>query len=176
MQGTPPGSSVLFSVDESEYDTLYIALNLSGYANAYAEVVTLAAPTNISKVKFFLGKGNYPTGNIYAKLYAVDENHKPTGPALATSIAVDISTLTSSSSLQLVEFTFQGGYSAEAGEMAVIIEYMDGNASNTLRVGAVSSGHSQVDNFYLVNRVYPESWGYAMIGSQYGGLIFYLYN
>jgi hypothetical protein len=67
---------------------------------------------NLSTCKFYLVKSafNSPTGNVYAYVYAhtgtFGTSSLPTGSALATSGAVDVSTL--STDISLVTFTFSG--------------------------------------------------------------------
>lgn len=64
----------------------------------------------LSSVKFYLDKRGWPTGNVYAKIYAhqgtYGTNGYPTGVALATSMAIDTTILPAEGSPALVEFTF----------------------------------------------------------------------
>ena len=89
----------------------------------------------LTRVKWYLKKSGSPTGNAYAKLYAHSGTYGtssiPTGSALATSAAFDISTLTTS--YQLIEFTFSGAnqYDLEEGTYYVITLESDLASSTT---------------------------------------------
>ncbi len=87
-----------------------------------------------------------PTGNVYAKLYA-NSGGAPTGAALATSEAVDITSLTGS--FADVDFEFKDEYTlAAATEYHISIEYASGDSSNRLEVEQDSGGVGEVCNTY----------------------------
>jgi hypothetical protein len=131
----------------------------------------LADIYNISSCKFYLQKIGSPTGNIYAKLYAHDGTYGTssvgTGNPLATSVAYDVSTI--STSYSLIEFTFNTSYAMQSSTYYVIVIDMNG----------VGDG----DNYVMVGRdtvtklapgnccVYSGSWLVASYD-----LIFYIYG
>jgi len=77
---------------------------------AYAQSFT-GDGTILKSVKWYLKDSGSAVGNIYAKIYAHSGTYGtssvPTGSVLATSDAIDASTL--SSSYELIEFNFSGG-------------------------------------------------------------------
>ncbi len=94
----------------------------------------------LSSVKFYCYKIGSPTGNVYAKLYAMTGTYGSTGTAtgsvLATSSPVDIGSSNFPTTKNLVEFTFDGTYPLGNGVHYVVeIEYNGGDGSNTLAVG-----------------------------------------
>lgn len=100
------------------------------------------------KVMAYLSKTGSPTGSVYAKIYAhtgsFGTTGTPTGSALATSDAFDISTLSTSAFTQVV-FNFASPYTLSAGSnWCVVIEYTSGSAGTQLNVGtdAFNSGHA----------------------------------
>lgn len=117
-----------------------------------AQSFTASASTNLDSAKFYLSKTGSPTGNITAKLYTHSGTYGassvPTGAALATSDAVDISTLTTS--LALVTFTFSGAerYALTSGTNYIIaVVYSGGDeVSNYLNVGSDNSSPTHSGN------------------------------
>ena len=84
-----------------------------------------ASKYTLTSCKFNLQKAGSPTGNCYARLYAVTgtigTDAVPTGSVLATSDAKDVSTI--STSTGLVEFSFSG---AEQYELQASTNYYIG--------------------------------------------------
>jgi len=116
-----------------------------------------------------------PTGSAYAKLYAHTgtfgtSTGKPTGDPLATSAALDVSTLTES--YELKEFSsFTGTLTLSNGTPYFItIEYSGGDATNYLYVGADSSSPSH-EGASAAKLVSTSLWG----GSSSYDMIFYVY-
>ena len=112
----------------------------------------------IGKATFFLKKFGAPTGNVYAVLYAhtgtFHTNGTPTGAALATSNAVDVSTLTTSFALQ--DFTFASPYTTTPGtHYFVTVQYTGGDGSNYLVVGVNTGTPAPSGNFA---KYIPSSW------------------
>ena len=98
----------------------------------------------VTDVSFYLQRDGAPTGNVVAKIYAATGTHgstaKPTGAALGTSAAVNVTTI-SDASPALVEFTFETPFEMEAGETyCIACEFDGGDASNTLRLGVDVTG------------------------------------
>lgn len=87
----------------------------------------------LTQINAMLSKSGSPTGSVYAKLYATAAG-APTGAALATSDAIDVSTLAATAAE--IEFTFSGSYyqMASGTAYAVSIEYAGGDSSNYLQV------------------------------------------
>lgn len=65
--------------------------------SAVSQSINITQTSYITRIVWRLSKTNAPTGNAYAKIYAATGTHgvdaKPTGAALATSQAYDVSTL-----------------------------------------------------------------------------------
>jgi len=115
--------------------------------------------------KFYLKKTGAPTGNVTASIYLMSGTYGttgiPTGSALATSNAVDISTITTDFSL--ITFLFTGvnkitllGYNA----YVVVVNYAGGDGStNYLEVGIDSS--SPTHGGTSVRSTDGSSWNYS---------------
>lgn len=123
------------------------------------QAITLSADYSITSVKFYIRKYNSPTGSIYAYIYAcsgtVGSTGQPTGSPLATSDAIDISTLTSS--FQLIEFTFSTPYNASAGDYCIMLGFDEGSSSHNLEYGLDSSSPSHSGNYCYINAGSPNS-------------------
>jgi len=108
--------------------------------------------SGLGSVKFYMSKGGSPTGNIIARLYAITGTHgvngKPTGSALASSNAVDSSTLSTTPSNALVTFTFASPYTLLNGIPYVITcEFNGGDASNKVIIVVDKTSPSHGGNF-----------------------------
>lgn len=97
----------------------------------------LGEATKITSCKFKVQKSGAPTGSVYAKLYAITgtpgSTGKPTGSALATSDAVDVSTLTGAFQI----FTFSGAeqYTMSAATYyEIAVEYTGGDGGSFVQV------------------------------------------
>ena len=100
---------------------------------------------NLASVKCYLAKAGSPTGSLVAKLYAhsgvYGTSSLPTGAALATSDAFDVSTLTTDG--VLTELIFSTTYALENGvHYCMILEYAGGDSSNYVLVRMGSPNHS----------------------------------
>ena len=89
----------------------------------------------ITKATFLIRRSNSPTGNIVAKVYAHSGTFGivgiPTGPALATSSPIDVSTLSTSDTD--VEFTFSSGpHLTQGTAYFVTIEYSGASGTDTV--------------------------------------------
>jgi hypothetical protein len=109
---------------------------------------------DLDSCSFWLSKTLSPTGNAHAKLYdhlgTYGTSSVPTGGALATSDAFDVSTLTGSD--VQIDFNFSVPHTMSFGTAYVIvIEYTNGDASNYVNVSLdVSSvAHSGNASYYL---------------------------
>ena len=129
----------------------------------------------LNKATFYLKKADSPTGNAYAKIYAhsgtFGTSSIPTGSPLATSDALDVSSLTTS--LALVEFPFTGENKitlADGTKYCISIEYSSGGgAFDTKRIivgyDSVGSHNGNFSN-------YSDQW---YIEASYD-LCFYVYK
>jgi hypothetical protein len=113
----------------------------------------------LSSCKFYLRKNNSPTGSVYAKLYSHSGTFGSTGvplTLLATSDAVDISTL--STSFALVTFTFSGAekYAMVNGTNYFIVfdASAAGDATNSVSVGVDTTSPTHGGN----RANYTSSW------------------
>ena len=99
---------------------------------------------SITSCRFYLKKSGTPTGNLYAKIYThsgvYGTSSVPTGGPLATSDALDISTL--STSYELVEFTFSTPY-ATIGDTNYVLS-LEATTAVSVYIGVdnVSPSHS----------------------------------
>ena len=115
----------------------------------------------LGSAKFFLKKYGSPTGNITVEIYAhtgtYGTNGVPTGSPLATSDAIDISTLTTD--YQLIQFIFSGveQINLSASTYYVAVLHYVGDASNYLIAGVDISSPSHSGN--SVNSTDGSSWG-----------------
>ena len=111
----------------------------------YQSFETLQDQT-LNKATFQLSKSGAPTGNIYAKLYAhtgtFGTSSEPTGSALATSDAVDVSSLTTSP--VDIEFTFSTPYELldSTQYYCIGIEFDGGDSGNFLLVRYDTGAHA----------------------------------
>ncbi len=147
------------SYSESNYSAgalLYTAGN-----NELSQTFYCTSGNILTAAKFYLQKYGSPTGNITAKVYAVTgtpgTNAVPTGSALATSDAVDISTL--SASYTVITFSFSGAEQIELSSAtwyAVAVRYAEGNSVNRLNVGTDTSDPAHGGNYAY----YAGSWTY----------------
>lgn len=156
-----------WSTDSSVYAGYIISYGQSFSVSTYNYTLTSA--------KFYLKKFGSPTGNITAEIFAhtgtYGSNGKPTGSALATSDAVSIAGLSTSS--QLISFTFSGvnQITLSAGtKYVVVVTYNGGDSSNGLSVGGDNVTRSASGNAsYSTDNT---SWtAYAAID-----VIFYVYG
>lgn len=151
-------STLIDSYSESNYDSPYwlggVGHDIIG--QSFKPTVT----ANITAAKFYIERTGTPTGNAYAKLYAHTGSFGgstgyPTGNPLATSSAIDMSTV--SSSYELVTFTFSGTnqYEIQAGTPYCIC--LDGsslrgsNIFNNFSFGADDSSPTHSGRFLKYN-------------------------
>lgn len=116
----------------------------------------------ITQARFYLGNVGGATGSAYARLYAHSGNFGlqqslPTGSPLATSDALDVSTITADPSNGETIFTFTTGYLMAAGTKYVIALTFPGGAGGGspkyLRVmgdgSGVAPGNASSDGTYF---------------------------
>ena len=126
----------------------------------------------LNNASFYIKKSGSPTGNVYAYLYAITgtygTNAKPTGTPLATSTALDVSTLTTS--YQTITFNFTGTNQvalANGTYYYIVISYTGGDSSDKVEVGG--GFVSPVGDVSFLN---GSGWGY---NNNYNPLIFSVY-
>jgi hypothetical protein len=103
-----------------------------------------ANSANLTSCKFYISKSGSPTGNIYAELYAHTGTYgstgTPTGSPLATSDAVDVSTLGKFPALQTFTFSGANQYGMVAGtKYVIVLKCGVGDASNYVIVSKDAS-------------------------------------
>lgn len=94
----------------------------------------------LTSATFYIKKSGLPTGLLYAEIFA-KSGSSPVGSALAISDAFDLSTLTTS--FALINFSFTGDQKIQlsAGtNYFVVLHCVGGDTSNSLRIGADTSG------------------------------------
>ena len=133
--------------------------------------------TALTSAKFYLRKiSGSPTGSCYSKIYSHTGTYGTSSEPnvlLATSNAVDVSTL-SPSSYELKEFTFSGEEQIvlEDGSYYVLVfSYSGGDVGNYIACGldGVSSSHSG-----NAGQWFSSSSSYFLLGDY--DLIFYVYG
>ena len=126
---------------QSTYSQLY-----SGGPTGVGEAINIGSTKTITSARFFLSKNGAPSGSMTAIIYAASgtpgTTGLPTGAALATSTAVDASTLSTSN--QWVEFPFATPYVAAAGNYCITLAFSGGSSTSVcVNVGIVTpSAHA----------------------------------
>ena len=115
-------------------------LTLDNTTTGIAQSFTCTTETTLDSCKFILSKTLIPTGNAYAKLYAHSGTYGtdsiPTGDALATSDAFDVSSLDGTPTLTTFSFTSGDRRRLDTTTYyCITIEYEDGDAANYVNVG-----------------------------------------
>ena len=99
---------LLSSYSESNQDNYLPISNLTGDVYQALGQSFTGDGGLLHSIKFYIKRNSVPTGNLYANIYAHTGTYgvsgKPTGSALATSSAIDVSTV--DTSVALVTFTF----------------------------------------------------------------------
>ena len=144
-------ATLLDSYSESNVDTNE---KMSSYYTEYfGQSFTSSAGSSdiLDSCKFYIKKEDLPTGNAYATIYAhsgtFGTDSIPTGSILATSDALDVSTLTTS--YQLITFNFTGVNRillTANTHYIVVISYTGGDRFKIVRVGADTSSPSAAGN------------------------------
>jgi len=157
------------SYSESNIDTLWVLY--AGHDTAQGQSFT-GDDGILDSAKFYLKKYGSPTGYAVAKIYAhsgtFGNSSLPTGEALAISVALDVSTL--STLLQLITFNFIGANRiplTNGTKYIVTIEYINGDSDNYILVGHDSSSPTHNGNICY----YFEGW----FASSIRDLCFYIY-
>lgn len=120
----------------------------------------------ITAADVWLAKNSSPTGNAYVQIYAATGTHGtnavPTGSALATSSAIDVTALPTSisptaSSLRTVTFSGANQIMLEANTTyCFVIEYTNGNSSNDIEAAADDTSPSHAGNYFIDTA--PNTW------------------
>lgn len=126
-------------------------------ALAFGESFRPTLPYVLTSCKFPLRKAGAPTGNVRAYIYAHSGtfgNGTIIGDPLDTSDALDISTLTATSTLKT--FTFSGGIALDPNSVYVPVLYStDGvlDASNYVIMGGIDPGTHEGEGFRYLSTV-----------------------
>lgn len=147
---------ISYIVDEYAQSNFNTSFGLDG-ATSNGTAVGQAFTGNGSKLykaKFYISKTNSPSGNVYAKLYALSGTYGgtaiPIGSALATSIPIDASIIPLTKSW--VEFSFSVDYTLVNGtKYFIVIEHLNTNAANHLSIGVDNSTSTHSGNYALFN-------------------------
>ena len=143
-------SILVDSYSESNYDTDLTLL--SGVIISRGQTFT-ATGGILNSAKFYLKTAGSPTGNVYAKIYAMTgvygTNGAPTGAVLATSDAIDITTI--SSVYSLITFTFSGANKitlTNGVNYCLDCSFGGGSVGNDLVMGVDGSSPSHAGNIF----------------------------
>lgn len=146
--GTPGEVSLLDEYPQANWDST-VGLNTT---TAYIRGQAFSPDSNalLTSCKFYIRAEGSPTGNVVAELYAgtgtLGTNCVGTEAALATSTAVDASSI--SADAAMVEFTFDGTYEMVAGHNYVIVlNYPSGDAASFIRMYRDASSPTHEGNY-----------------------------
>jgi hypothetical protein len=142
-----------------EYEDSYegsndAALLLNGTNLEIGQVFQASKGGKLTGCEFYLRKGNSPTGNGVAKLYAITgtpgTNAVPTGSALATSESVDMSTTEAPPTWKYFEFDKDNQYDLTASTWYAIVVDYTGTATNNVgvRIDNTSPSHGGNPVYY----------------------------
>jgi len=116
----------------------------------------------LSNVKFYLSKKGSPTGNSYAKIYAhtgtFGTSSLPTGSALATSGAFEVSDIATPYVFELITFTFTGADKVtltNGTKYVVTFEWSGGDINNWVYFGRDASSPTHDGN---MSHYASETW------------------
>jgi hypothetical protein len=134
----------------------------------------------LTKARFKIAKSGLPTGNVFAVLHAhtgvLGSTSIGAGAALATSDAVDITTL--STSIAEVEFTFTGAnlYTMVSGTNYVIaLLYADSAGINILKAQYNATG-TDVGNLTYSQALPSTHWHYETAYDLHFEVVYSKYN
>lgn len=133
------GQGVLYKCTATNTWTLFYTPYT--YPHPLASAVASAPAIGLRQSEFLVSKENAPTGLAVSKLYAITGtpgmDAVPTGPALATSTGVDVSTFPVFTNYALQRFTFPGTPpQLMAGtSYAIVVEYTGANGANDVPLG-----------------------------------------
>jgi hypothetical protein len=168
------GQTLIDSYAESNYSLLRPMYN--GYIFSH----TMQSFSNTNSITLTTAKGKFnkagsPTGSMYVKIYdhtgTYGTSSLPTGSVLATSDALDVSTLTSTETLKTFNFSGANQITLTANTKYVIIfEYTGGNSSNCPYICTDNTSPTHEGNA-----------GYSAAGTTYTvytatDIIFYVYG
>lgn len=128
----------------------------------------------LDSAKFYLRSTGSPTGNLYAKLYAitgtVGSTAIPTGSPLATSSPVNVTTL--SDTPALIEFSFNNTYELSGSTgYAIVVYFNSGDGDNKVYFYSDSTSPT-----HSGNRVNYNTWKSEWVSDSSEDSIFYIYG
>ena len=153
--GSPATAALIIVDNDTASPTLIDSYSLDNYAatvtlndtrTGVGQVFTPSVSANLRSSQFYLSKEGNPTGPIVSKLYAVTgtpgSTAFPTGPPLAVSAGVDVSTFSPWPTLALVTFDFTASpYLMSAGvPYAIVMEYSGGSPTDDVPVAKNRAG------------------------------------
>ncbi len=167
---------IIDSYSETNYDASIVLAN--GYQLSVGQSITNISKCVLDSSKFYLYKSGSPTGDITSSIYnytgTPGTDAVPSGSALATSDAVDVSSLpTPYTSIALVTFTFSGinRITLSAGTNYIItVNYSGGDITNCAAVG--DDTHSPTHSGNWCQYTVASGW----IGANVFATVFYAYG
>lgn len=154
--GIDSNSTVIADSYSESHSNASQGIASGGFGNGIGQSFTITNASVLDKCKFYISKTGSPVGNAYAKIYAHAGNygvssHIPSfGTPLATSDALDISTLTGSKVLTTFNFTGANRIDLTANTYYIItIESTDCDNSNFVSVGVDTVGSASGNETYL---------------------------
>lgn len=165
-------ATLIASYSESNYDNGYTVYPTDPeFAQSFPAIATY---TTLDSAKFYIRRIGSLTGNCYAKLYdhtgTYGSGGKPTGAALATSDAIDVSTI--STTFALVTFTFSGANRVTLVDGTYYCIAFESNNGTGLSLG-ITIGSDASSPTYDGNAAYYESGAWNALTSD---LCFYVYG
>jgi hypothetical protein len=151
--GTTTATDSYSQTNQDSTQFLYKGVGFQGLSQSF----TAGSDCYVPKVAFYIRRTGSPPGTVTANIYSHSGTYGTSsipGSLMATSIPIDTTTLTSS--LTLVDFTFNTPVKLTNGTKYVVsIEYNGGNASNSLEVGVDASSPSHGGN---EGRLFTNAW------------------
>ena len=166
-------STIIDSYSETNATTLQVINNIASFYYIAKGQSFTGSPCILDKVVFYTSKVGSPTGNCYAKIYThtgtYGSSSLGTGSALATSDAIDVSTISTSNSL--VTWNFSGGerIELESKYYVVVVYYDNGDASNYIQINSDNTSSTHSGNFVSYKRI--DGWSNGSVDS-----CFYVYG
>lgn len=157
------------------YDAANQTTRFSIYDSVHQSIgqsFALTSGNTLKTARFNLSITGAPTGNVVAKLYAIDPatthgvDALPIGAALAVSDPVDVSTLTADPTYALVEFAFTGANRVQhlsAAAYIIAVEYTAGDVADCVNVGVDGTTLTHAGNLCNLNASWTADSAYDVV-------------
>lgn len=176
---TPEAGATETEVLEDSYTTGLDSTQTvrANFNKRFGQIFKASQGGKVEIAKFSLLKSGSPTGNAYVKIYEItgtpNSDAVPTGSALATSDAFDVSTLTGSGALKTFNFSGANQYQLTQNTWYAVEFYADDTSSdgtNYIGLGVDASSPTHQGNAFR----YSTSYRYTVPATT--DCIFYVYS